>query len=50
MMNALRSDAVVTGLKAGAIVHEELREAMASAEACLVLITPASGDRPWVQF
>ena len=32
------------------MVPEELSRAMASAEVCLVLITPASGERPWVQF
>jgi hypothetical protein len=39
-----------TGLRAGSMVFEELARAMASAEVCLVLITPASGERPWVQF
>jgi hypothetical protein len=39
-----------TGLRAGSLVPDELSQAMASAEVCLVLITPASGERPWLQF
>jgi hypothetical protein len=39
-----------TGLMPGSMVPEGLGQAMAAAEVCLVLITPASGERPWVQF
>lgn len=39
-----------SGLRPGSVVPEGLKEAMDSAEAFLVLITPASGDRPWIQF
>ena len=46
----LNTSQFTTGLKAGSRVGEQLSEAMASAEVCLVLITPASGERPWVQF
>lgn len=46
----LNTSQASTGLRAGSMVPEELSQAMASAEVCLVLITPASGERPWVQF
>ncbi|MGD1890807.1 MAG: TIR domain-containing protein [Cyclobacteriaceae bacterium] len=46
----LNTSQVNTGLVPGSIVSEELREAMTSAEVVLVVITPASGERPWVQF
>ena len=46
----LNTSQATTGLRAGSIVPEELSQAMTSAEVCLVLITPASGERPWVQF
>jgi len=52
----LRDDEVLntshsgTGLQAGSAVTEGLAKAMSSAEVCLVLITPGSGGRPWVQF
>lgn len=39
-----------TGLRAGSMVFEQLSQAMGSADVCLVLITPASGERPWIQF
>ena len=32
------------------MVFEQLSQAMGSADVCLVLITPASGERPWIQF
>jgi hypothetical protein len=35
-----------TGVKAGSVVHEEVRAAMNSAEVCLVLITPRVVDSP----
>jgi hypothetical protein len=46
----LNTSQASTGLRAGAIVSEEIGRAMASADVCLVLVTAASGERPWVQF
>jgi hypothetical protein len=46
----LNTSQAATGLRAGAAVSEELGEAMASADVCLVVVTAAAGERPWVQF
>lgn len=39
-----------TGLDQGSKIHEELLKAARSAEVFIMLITPASGDRPWLNF
>ena len=46
----LNTSQATTALRPGSSVAEGLRQAMDSAEVCLVLITPASSERPFVQF
>lgn len=46
----LNTSQASTGLRAGSVVAEELGQAMASAQVCLILVTAASGERPWVEF
>ncbi len=53
---ALRGDEILntsqasTGLRPGSSVREALREAMESADVCLVVLTPESAERQFVEF
>ena len=46
----LNTSQASSGIKPGSGVHDQIVTAMDSAESVIVLITPASGERPWVQF
>ncbi len=46
----LNTSQASTGLLPGSNIHEELRDALSTSEVVLVLVTPASGNRSWIQF